>query len=221
MRRFRHAVAAIAMSCAISVAACDDSNGTSRSAPDSARTAFGEVLSDSARAASATAAEHWLSDGNVLSLFNLVNGHQVAVAQLELAGWHSDIVRSFAAATLAENNQVQASVDSVGQRIHTTPVAPALDSVIAPPLTAEVDSLKQYRGAQMDQAFMTYVIRDHAAYVVFLGQLAAAAERPELRDVLLGAIGREQLHLARARAVRTVLAAAAADSAAKARPKGQ
>ena len=221
MVRVRHAVVAVAMGCSIAAIACDDSGSASgSSSSDSTRTASGEVLSDSARAANSVAAGHWLSDGNVVSLFNLVNGHQITVAQLELAAWHSDVVRSFAAATLAENNQVQTSVDSVAQRIHTTPIAPALDSVIYPPLKAEVDSLKQYRGDQMDQAFMSHVIRDHTAYVVFLGQLAAAADRPELRDALLSAIGREQLHVARARAVRTVLAAAAADSAAKAR-KGQ
>lgn len=207
MHHGRRLVVAFALASVMAAVACDDGGDTAT--PRGPQTTAGEVVPDSL---GGTGGGRWLSDANVLSLFQLVNSHQITVAQIELAAWHSDTIRSFAAATLNENAQLQASVDSVARRINTTPAAPALDSIIEPPLKAEVDSLKQYKGAQLDQLFLAHAIQDHSAYVNFLGQLAAAAERPELRDVLLQSLGKEQLHVARGKAVRAIIAVAASDS---------
>lgn len=167
----------------------------------------------------------WLSDANILSLLGVMNGRQVAAANIELQAWHSDTVRAFASGIAHDYAELQHSVDSLAEGIKIAPVAPALATNVLATMQPPIDSLTAYRGAALDRAF----VREQIAAQRFIGgyvdQLSGDAERPEISALLAAAVERVGSDLARAQALQASLivsdSAAAADSAAKRAAKKQ
>src|SRR6476619_6835119 len=55
----------------------------------------------------------WINDGNVVAIASVMNGRQIAAANVELSSWHSDTVRAIAASLAHEHSELQHSLDSV------------------------------------------------------------------------------------------------------------
>lgn len=179
----------------------------------------GEVVDDSADRAPA---EKWIFDPNVLSLLSLMNGRQIAAAEIELEEWHSDTVRVFASQMMHDHAALQRSIDSLVERLNMAPVRPAIAAQIGAAFQAQIDSMVAYRSGprgSLDRAFVRQQIAGHALMASYIQQLAGVAERPELRALLSSAATVAKTELARARGMQARLAAsdsqAVADSARK------
>jgi predicted outer membrane protein len=175
----------------------------------------GEVTSDSVNA---PVKERWITDANALSLLAAMNARQIAGADVELEAWHNDAVRAFAASVAREHAELQHSADSLTERMGITPLAPALAKPWLAPIQAQIDSARRAREGTIDRAFVRAQVSSDQLIADYLQQLAAAAERPELRTLLNTARTRVASQLARALALQTVLAkadSAAADSLAR------
>lgn len=186
---------------------------TVRHTRDTILEAGGEVVSDSV--ATTAVKERWITDANVLSLLTAMNARQIAAADIELSSWHSDTVRAFAASMAREHAQLQHGVDSMVSRLDLTPTAPALAKPWLSAMQAQIDTMLQARGEALDRAFVRQQTSSHQLMGEYIRQLAAGAERAELRGFLETAASRVASQLQRARSLETTLAAA--DSAAAAR----
>ena len=157
--------------------------------------------------------EKWISDANILSLLSLMNARQINAANVELQSWHSDTVRAFAVSMLRDHADLQHSIDSVADRTHIAPVAPALSQSVSLTMQAQVDSLVG-RGPSLDRAYVHEAVGSHQIMSDYVQQLAAVAERPEVQAVVAGAVSRVSAQLARARMLDSLLTRV--DSATKA-----
>ena len=199
------------------------SNGSSDSARRVAQTtreAGGEVahVTPDTTAPGATHVK-WLSDANILSLLSVMNGRQLAAANMELQAWHSDTVRSFASTIAHDYGGLQHSVDSLAEGIKLAPVAPALATNIVATMQAPIDSISGLRNAPLDRAFVQQQITAQQFMSGYIDLLSADAERPEITALLSSASARVSADLEHAKALHAMLvvedSVAAADSAAK------
>jgi predicted outer membrane protein len=172
----------------------------------------GDVINDSS---STPRKERWVTDNNVLALLSAMNSRQSAAADIELESWHLDAVRAFAASMAREDAELQHSIDSLASRLGLTPVAPALAKPWLSVMQAQIDSMRHSRASTLDRAFVQQQIASHQVMSDYIGQLAAVAERPDVRSFLATAAARVSSQLDRARALQTTLIAV--DTAARQR----
>jgi predicted outer membrane protein len=181
--------------------------------------AGGEVVASARSDSTAAQPVRWLTDANLLSLLGVMNARQIAAADVELEAWHVDSVRAFAAAVAREHAELQHSADSVAERIHLTPIAPALAQTVSAALQSQIDTLRRSSSRALDRAFVHEQVASYGIMTEYVTELAAVAEQPEMRILLTFEKDSLVTQLARARALQTKLAAAdssaAADSAAK------
>jgi hypothetical protein len=182
--------------------------------------AGGEVVVSARSDSTAAQPVRWLTDANLLSLLGVMNARQIAAADVELEAWHVDSVRAFAAAVAREHAELQHSADSVAERIHLTPIAPALAQTVSATLQSQIDTLRRSSGRALDRAFVHEQVASYGIMTEYVTELAAVAEHPEMRILLTLEKDSLATQLARARGLQTKLAAAdssaAADSVAKA-----
>lgn len=193
--------------------ACSTSN---RDTNEEAGEVVARARNDSGNAPPAV---RWLTDANLLSLFGVMNARQIAAADIELEAWHVDSVRAFAASVAREHAELQHSADSLSERIHLTPIAPALAQTVSATLQSQIDTVRRAYGRALDRAFMRQQVASYQLMTDYMTELAAVAQRSEVQSLFTSAKDRMSNQLARARALQTRLAiadsTAAADSAAK------
>ena len=169
--------------------------------------------------ASAKPHVRWLSEANLLSLLGVMNSRQIAAADVELEGWHVDSVRAFAAGVAREHAELQHSADSLSERLHLMPVAPALAQPVSATLQARTDTVRRAEGRALDRVFMRQQVASYQFMTDYLGQLGAVAENPDVQALLSTARDGAATQLNHARTLQARLAVsdsvAAADSAAK------
>jgi predicted outer membrane protein len=188
-------------------------------APARVDSAAGEVTSDSS---ADPVPGKWLTDANVFSLLGTMDARQIAAADAELQSWRSDSVRAFAASVARQYAELQHSVDSLAERIHVVPVAPALTDQVAARMQSQIDSMKQAHGGALDRAFLTQQVAGQGLVADYMSQLSDVAEHPELQALLASASMSVGSQLTHARALQAAFSsadssasAASADSAAK------
>jgi hypothetical protein len=199
--------------------AATQTTATANDSATRADSAAGEVAPES----SATkVAGRWLSDANALALFSTMNAAQLAAASVELGGWRSDTVRAFAASVARNHAALQHSADSLAARLGIQPITPALAAEVSATMQAQIDSMRAYRGEQLDRAFLAQQLEGQGLMSDYAGQLSGVAQRPELQAFLASAAGSVASEVGTARALQhglvvadSLSAAAAADSAAK------
>lgn len=232
--RIRRSIALVSIAIAVLCAACDRGN-TDRPPPARAPTRAqsaarapgdtseegGEIVEsgDSSTAGDTTKPmEKWLSDANVLAMLGLMNTRQLSASDIEIQSWHSELVRDFATATLHAHAALQRGVDSLVDRIHVAPVAPALEQPLGVQMQAQIDSLFGH-GAKLDRAYVSEQVSSNQLMAETLKGLAGVAERPEVQSAVAAMASVVAANLAHATALEAQLAqtdsVAAADSAAK------
>ena len=150
----------------------------------------------------------WIDDPGVLALIGVMNGREMAAANLELSGWHSDTVRALAAQMARDHGELQRSTDSVAALMKMTPVAPALAENVTIAFQAQMDSMVAGRGGMaLDRGYVAQQIASHAMMASYIDQISAVADRPELQAWLDVLGGRVDAQIARAKAVQAQLAA--------------
>lgn len=227
MRSGRRVAGAAALACVV-LAACaggdytadGDVADSAAAAPHTALVTTesgGDVAADSA-----SPRGKWLDDGNVLALLGVLNARQIDAANVELGAWHSDTVRAFASAMLAEHEALQHSADSLAAVLRVAPVTPALADSVSATLQARVDSLRGVYGAPLDRAFIAEQIASDQVVDSYLRGLSGIAERPEVQALLTTAEAQTASQLDRAQTLQSTIAAVdsvTADSLARRRAK--
>jgi len=197
---------------AVAIAACSTSNRDTNEAA-------GEVVIRSTVDSTTKPRVRWLTDANLLALLGVMNARQIAAADVELESWHVDSVRAFAASIAREHAELQHSVDSLAERIHLAPIAPALAQTVSSTMQSQIDTVRRTYGRALDRVFIREQVASHQLMADYLAEAAAVAERPEVQSLISSAKGRVSAQLTHARALQSRLAVAdstaAADSAVK------
>jgi len=207
MSRFHLTKAAsIAISIALLVA-CGDNRPRERPAqPVAVDSAGGEVVVGNESTAPAKTSARWVTDANALSLASAVNARAIAAADVELENWHVDTARAFAAAMAREHADLQHSIDSLTERLKMVPVSPALAKQWTSTLQAQIDTIWRAGEIGRDLAFVRQQVNSHQLMSDYFTQLAAVAERPELRALLESAAAKTASQAQRASALQPVVA---------------
>jgi hypothetical protein len=183
------------------------------------REAAGTVAADSAAAhRDSTVTIRWLGDANVLSLFNTMNGRQLAAQNIMLSSWHSDTVRALATSLLQAHTAMQRAADSLAGALGVAPIAPALSEQLTREFQAQIDSMLQNRGMALDRAFVQEQINSHTLMADYLEQLSGAARTPEVRgwlDAVNAQVGAQVTQLQTQQRAFAVADSIVADSLAK------
>lgn len=207
---------AILLASAAAAACSTSSRDTNEAAGEVVMRARNDARNDSSDARPAV---RWLTDANLLSLFSMLNARQIAAADVELEAWHVDSVRAFAASVAREHAELQHSVDSLSERLHLMPIAPALGQTISATLQSQLDTLRRTYGRALDRAFIRQQVATHQLMTDYVTKFAAVAERPEIQSLFAAAKDSMSAQLSRARTLQMALAiadsVASADSAAK------
>ncbi|HEX8943245.1 MAG TPA: DUF4142 domain-containing protein [Gemmatimonadaceae bacterium] len=207
---------AILLASAAAAACSTSSRDTNEAAGEVVMRARNDARNDSSDARPAV---RWLTDANLLSLFSMMNARQIAAADVELEAWHVDSVRAFAASVAREHAELQHSVDSLSERLHLMPIAPALGQTISATLQSQLDTLRRTYGRALDRAFIRQQVATHQLMTDYVTKFAAVAERPEIQSLFAAAKDSMSAQLSRARTLQMALAiadsVASADSAAK------
>lgn len=207
---------AILLASAAAAACSTSSRDTNEAAGEVVMRARNDAHNDSSDARPAV---RWLTDANLLSLFSMMNARQIAAADVELEAWHVDSVRAFAASVAREHAELQHSVDSLSERLHLMPIAPALGQTISATLQSQLDTLRRTYGRALDRAFIRQQVATHQLMTDYVTKFAAVAERPEIQSLFAAAKDSMSAQLSRARTLQMALAiadsVASADSAAK------
>ncbi len=132
----------------------------------------------------------WISDGNVVAIASVINGRQIAAANLELSSWHSDTVRALAASLAHDHSELQHSLDSVATSLKLAPVPSALSAEVLATFQAQLDTLAEYRGGALDRAFVAQQARSHQLMAQYFTELGAVTTSPELQAWLESASAR-------------------------------
>jgi len=177
--------------------------GASRVVVDSAG---GEVVVSNESAIPAKTSARWINDANALSLASALNARAIAAADIELENWHVDTARAFAASMAREHADLQHSLDSLSERLKLVPVSPALAKQWTAALQAQMDTIWRAGEAGRDLAFVRQQITSHKLMSDYFTQLAAVAERPELRAFLESAAAKTASQAQRASALQPTVA---------------
>jgi predicted outer membrane protein len=195
---------ATAVVLSISVFACGHDDAK-RPTPTREAIAGGEVVAEPASKPAVNSAR-WISDANTLSLLSALNARAIAAADVELENWHVDTARAFAASMAREHAELQHSIDSLAGRLNLTPVTPALAKDWTSVLQAQIDTVRRAGDAGIDLAFVRQQANSHRLMSDYITQLAAVAERPELRALLETAAAKTTSQAQRASALQPTVA---------------
>jgi predicted outer membrane protein len=192
-------------------AASSAADSAQRAGRDTAE-AGGEVVSDRTAVPgspdSTSVRVRWVTDANIVSLLRLMNSRAISAAEIELDAWHSDTVKNLAIAVEHDHAQLQHWIDSVAERAHINPVAPALAVPITVALQAQIDSFAGNRGMALDRAYVRQAVATHQLMAGYVEQLSSVAEAPEVVSMLNGAASRFGADLQKAQDVESIMAAA-------------
>lgn len=207
MSRFQLSKAALIAFSISSIVACgDDKPRERRVQPAVVDSAGGEVVLGNEPAAPAKTSARWITDANALSLASAVNARAIAAAEVELENWHVDTARAFAASMAREHADLQHSLDSLTERLKMAPVSPALAKAWTSALQAQIDTIWRAGDLGRDLAFVRQQVTSHQLMSDYFTQLAAVAERPELRAFLESAAAKTASQAQRASALQPAVA---------------
>jgi hypothetical protein len=221
-QRLVHATLA-ALMLGVGLAACDGHERQRRPSAERVTRDTAQAGGDVADSTTRNPDAAWITDGNALALLAVLNARQIAAANVELDAWHTDTIRSFAAAVAREHAELQHSADSLSARLHVVPVVSALDQQIDSAFRSRVDSLRGLRGAPLERAFAHEQVVAEQAIAEYADQLTGAVQAPEIRALMESAATDARSRLSRAQAFELTLVladsiknAAVADSIAQA-----
>jgi len=207
MSRFQLTQAALIAFGISSLVACGgDKPRERRAQPVVVDSAGGEVVVGNESTAPPKPSARWITDANALSLASALNGRAIAAADVELENWHVDTARAFAASMAREHADLQHSIDSLTERLKIAPVSPALAKQWTSALQAQIDTIWRAGELGRDLAFIRQQVNSHQLMSDYFTQLAAVAERPELRALLESAAAKTASQAQRASALQPVVA---------------
>lgn len=141
-------------------------------------------------------AEATLSDGEILAIYNQVNGFDIETGQLGSQRARHPALRALAAQVARDHSQVRDKANEVAKRNGIEARLPAAREQATREHNATLRRLRQLSGAAFDRAYLQHEIAFHrAAIAAVKQQLLPAVSNPELANFMHSVLPGFEAHL--------------------------
>jgi putative membrane protein len=168
------------------------------------------ATTDTATAAAATpSATPALTDANIAALLDEANAADSAHGKVASTKGTNADVKAFGVLMMNDHHALRKAGQDLVTKLGVSPTPPANDSL---PAKAQMtaDSLNAMsKGAAWDKWYIDHEVMMHQDVLALIDQALAAAQNPELKDLLGKARPNIEMHLKRAQDIQTKLGSAA------------
>jgi putative membrane protein len=203
-RRALHRTSIAALAAAALISGC----GTKDKAQDSARIADSVAAAAAASAPAATTPPPapTLTDANIFAILDEANASDSSRGAIAATkGTHAD-VKAFGKTMTRDHHQMRKAGLDLAKKLNVTPDLPAGDNSVAND-KAWQDSLNAMpKGADWDKAYIGREVTYHEAVLATAQTALAAAQNPQLKDLITKAAPTVQAHLDLAKSIQTKIA---------------
>jgi putative membrane protein len=185
----------------VALAACAKDKG---GASDSAAMADSATMAKVTPTADTSAR---LTDANIAALLDEANAGDSATGNLATTRGTKADVKAFGKLMMNDHHAMRKQGQDLATKLNVTPTPPANDSLPAK-AKAEQDNLTAMdKGAGWDKAYIDGEVEGHQMVLRLIDQAQAAAQAPELKDLLSKARPNIETHLKRAQDIQAKLGA--------------
>jgi putative membrane protein len=165
-----------------------------------------------ATSATATPSTPALTDANIAALLDEANMADSANGKIASTKGANADVKAFGVLMMNDHHALRKQGQDLVKKLNVTPEPPANDSLPAKAkmLSDSLTSMK--KGAAWDKWYIDHEVAMHQDVLNLIDQASAAAQAPELKDLLSKARPNIEMHLKRAQDIQGKLGAAATDS---------
>ena len=148
-----------------------------------------------------------LTDGNIVAILAASGNSEIVPSDSVLNRVENDSVKKFAHDMITQHTALNDTVSTVARQNNITPAPNAVSAQLDSTSSAEVQRLKSLSGAQLDSAFMAYMVISHdSARKAITEKLIPHAQNPQLRATIHHQVlPMVEAHLARARNIQRYL----------------
>jgi len=181
----------------VALAACakkNDANATDTAAVSDSST----TTTDSAATSNASAAA--MTDANILAQESDGDSAEVVVGRYAQAHAASSQVKAYAKLLVDDHGKGLKEVHDLAKKLSITP-QPAADDTARQETAHTLEHLGTLKGRDFDTAFVAHEIQDHQTDIADAKKAAAAAQNPEVKQLVEKSLPELQKHLDRAQAI--------------------
>lgn len=126
-----------------------------------------------------------LTDGNIVAILASSDSAEVVPSQSVLERLENGRVKQFAQHMITQHTALTDTVSTVAQQNNITPAPNALSAGLDSTSNAKVQEFQGLSGAQLDRAFMAYMVASHeGALQAVTKDLIPSAQNPQLRATI-------------------------------------
>jgi putative membrane protein len=152
------------------------------------------TATDTTARAATTPAAPALTDANIVAILDAANESDSAFGAMAVKKTKNPQVRQFARLMMAEHHMIRQQGQQLAKKLNVTPVPPA--NFDAPDKQkAAMSDLETKTGAAFDKAYIDHEVVYHEGLLETANQALAAAQNPELKDLIQKAAPVVQKHL--------------------------
>ena len=186
---------ALLITMAVLVVGCGGKSAADR-AQDSTRVA------DSAARANAPPAPPALTDGQIVGIVQLVNQAEINNGKQASSRATSVAVKSYARMVVTDHEQMHKDTDTLADSLKISEDDSPAKQKYSKAADVELDSLKSFKGAAYDKAYIDAAVSDHQEVLNALDkELIPGAVNPSLKAALQTARGKVAAHLQKAQEI--------------------
>jgi putative membrane protein len=189
MLGIKHWLPAVA---ALSLAAC--------SSKKDASTTDTSAVTSASSTSSVAAASSGLTDANILAQESDGDSAEVVIGQYARTHASDAQVKAYAKLLVDDHGKGKSEVAALAKKLSVTPQPPA-DDTAAQETAHTLDHLATLKGRDFDTAFVAHEIQDHQTDIADAKKAAAAAQLPEVKQLVEKSLPELQKHLSRAQSL--------------------
>jgi putative membrane protein len=145
-----------------------------------------------------------LTDAIIIAKESAGDTAEVVIAEYAAAHTAHPDVKSFAKMLISDHSKGKREVDSLTRKLSIVPQRPADDTTSAE-IAHTINHLATLKGQDLDTAFINHEIQDHQSDIADAQKAIAAAQNPDLKQLVQKSISELQKHLDAAQAIQRKL----------------
>jgi putative membrane protein len=147
-----------------------------------------------------------LTDGNIVAIVAASGHSEIAPSQAVVDRVQNAQVKQFAQLMITQHTALGDTVSQVAQQNNITPAPNAKSAQLDSITTDSVQAFRRLSGAELDRAFMHYMVTSHQGALDAVNQFIQKAQNPQLRNALQqNVLPIVQMHLAKADSLQAIL----------------
>ncbi|MDQ6873404.1 MAG: DUF4142 domain-containing protein [Gemmatimonadota bacterium] len=185
----------VSIAAAVTVAACSGRKEASTTDTTALAASSTAATTDSTAASAAP-----MTDSNILAKESDGDSAEVVIGQYARAHAKDPQVRAYAKLLVDDHGKGLREVRALAKKLSITPQRPA-DDTVSQETAHTLQHLAMLKGRDFDTAFVAHEIEDHKTDIADAQKAAAAAQNPDVKQLVEKSLPELQKHLDRAEAL--------------------